>query len=371
MTILDTGALLRPIGEDALAGVNPREDPSPTSLYYQIKDARNEARTLERLAQQADNPSTAPSPDWGPVLDLAPRLLRELSKDLEVAVWLIEALVREEGYSGLRKGFEVVRGLLETFWDVLHPQPDEEGLATRLAPLIGLNGDEAEGTLIVPIGMVPLLRDGQGPLSAWHYRTAREVAAITDPEARQRRIEAGAVTLERFDSAVAANGAGELFARLREVEECLAEFDALSRALDERCGAEAPPTSSIRQALQDVLECLRYLTKGLSAPAPSAEVRSAEGDGAPRSGEPRPAAIPGEVLTRQDAVEAMHRVREFFRRTEPHSPISYLIDQALRWAQMPLHVLVGELISDPAALESFQLRTGMSKTPSEAAHSDS
>ena len=56
-------------------------------------------------------------------------------------------------------------------------------------------------------------------------------------------------------------------------------------------------------------------------------------------------------------------MRDFFRQTEPHSPISYLVDQGLRWAQMPLHLLVHELISDPSALENFRLRTGVPTNP--------
>jgi len=367
--MLNTESLLRPIREEAPTGENLRDDPSPTSLYYQIKDARNAARSMERAAQQAEDPTSAPTPDWQPVLELGPRLLGEVSKDLEIAVWLIEAQVRKEGFAGLGNGFELVRRLLEAYWDGLHPLPDEEGIGTRVAPLAGLNGDEAEGTLIVPIGMVPLLHDGGAPLSAWHFRAARELAAITDPELRKRRMEAGVVPLERFQAAVSAADPQVLHERLAEVERCVREFDALSRLLDERCGSAAPPTSNIRQALQDVLECMRYLTKDLPQPAQDVPAESST----PRAGEPArpagsaPASLPGVIGSRQDAIEAMRRVRDFFRQTEPHSPLSYLVDQALRWAQMPLHLLVRELISDPSALETFQLRTGVPVNSNEQA----
>jgi type VI secretion system protein ImpA len=59
-------------------------------------------------------------------------------------------------------------------------------------------------------------------------------------------------------------------------------------------------------------------------------------------------------------------VRDFFRQTEPHSPLSYLVDQALRWSQMPLHLLVRELISDPSALAGFQMRTGVPAAPEQS-----
>ncbi len=357
--MFDTEALLRPIREGAPAGDNLRDDPSPASVYYRIKDARNTARSLERAAQMSDDPERAPAADWGPVLELAPRVLAESSKDLEVAAWLIEAQARENGFAGLRQGFELVRRLLEACWDGLHPLPDEEGMATRVAPLAGLNGDEAEGTLIVPIGMVPLLHAEHGALSAWLYRSAREIAAIADPELKQRRIDAGGATLERFHAAVAAANPAELFARRDEVELCLREFEALSRTLDERCGKAAPPTSNIRQTLQDVLDCLGYLTKDLARPEQNGALSG--GDAGQSAGPSRSAGggIPGVIATRQDALEALRLARDYFRKSEPHSPVSYVIDQAIRWSQMPLHLLVGELIPDPSALASFQLRTGV------------
>ncbi len=359
--MLDTESLLRPIREGAPAGENLRDDPSPTSPYYQIKDARNAARSMERAAQQAEDPASAPSADWQPVLELGPRLLGEISKDLEIAVWLIEAQVRKEGFAGLRNGFELVRRLLESFWDTLHPLPDEEGITTRVAPLTGLNGDEAEGTLIVPIGMVPLLYDDGMPLSAWHFRAARETAALADPDQRTRRLEGGVVPLERFTAAVSAADPGQLHAKVAEIEACLKEFDALSRVLDERCGSTAPPTSNIRQAIQDVLDCMRYLTKDLPQPLQGEVGASSAADGADalRSNTARAPSAPGVVNSRQDAIEALKRVRDFFRQTEPHSPLSYLVDQALRWSQIPLHLLVRELIPDPSALASFQMRTGI------------
>jgi len=369
--MIDFELLLRPISEDSPAGESLRSDPSPTSPYYQIKDARNAARVSERRALQSDDPMATlmatSSSDWEPVAQFAPGLLAEVSKDIEITVWWIEALLRRKGFAGMRAGFELARRMIETFWDVLHPMPDEEGMEVRVAPLTGLNGDDAEGTLIVPIGMVPLLRDDEGPISAWHYKMAREVAAIVDPESKQRRMDSGAVTLERIHGAVAATDPNELFQVLDEVEACLAEWAALSDALDERCGAaDAPPSSNVRQALEGVLECVRFLTKDLRRPG-SDEGGDGEAGGADAStesggdsgGTTAQRAAPGVIATREDAIDAMRRAGEFFRRTEPHSPLPYVVDQALRWAQMPLHALVNELITDPSALEQFQLRTGI------------
>jgi len=357
--VIDIESLLQPVREDAPAGSDLREDRSPTSPYYQIKDARNGARAAERSALRSDDPHTAPVADWSPVLELAPQLLREVSKDLEIAAWYIEALVRTEGFPGMRDGLEVVRELFTRFGDGLYPMPDEDGIETRVAPLTGLNGQDAEGTLLAPIIMVPLLEDDEGSLSAWQYRSARELAAVADPEAKQARIDAGAVTLDRFHAAVQSSEPAELFAVRQGVEECLQEFDALAQVMTEKCGNDAPPTSNIRNALQDVLDCMAYLTKDLVVPTEEEEVQEAAAEAEGGGAAPVRSAPPGTISTRSDALEVLAKVAEFFRKTEPHSPVSYSVDQSLRWARMPLHQLVSELIPDQNALAEFKLRTGM------------
>ena len=55
-------------------------------------------------------------------------------KDLEIAAWLTEALLRDGGLAGLAAGVGLMAGLVEAFWDELYPLPDEEGMATSPGP---------------------------------------------------------------------------------------------------------------------------------------------------------------------------------------------------------------------------------------------
>ncbi len=357
--ILDLEFLVKPIAGPAPGGANLRDDVSPTSPYYQVKDARNAARALERAALQAEVPSAAPQADWRPVLELAPRLLAERSKDLELTAWLIEALARKHGFAGLRDGFRLARELVQRFWDGLYPQPDEEGLSTRVAPLTGLNGDEAEGTLIAPIGMIPLLEHSDsGPLSLWRFKLARGLEGVQDEQVRARQVSVGAVPMEVFRSAVVAAPITALATLIADVESAQAEYAGLSRALDERAGGRAPPTSAVRNALGEVLDCMRFLTKGmnLDGALPAQAAGAAAAQATPAAGRP---SAPGEVRTRADALQALKKVRDYFREAEPHSPLAYLIDQTIRWGQMPLHALLPELIPDQTALNAFRTRAGI------------
>src|SRR5262245_34608695 len=132
-------ALLAPVSETAPTGSNVRDDPSPSSPYFQLKDLRKAARVAERNADSSGE-SAGFVPEWKTARDLAASIIAERSKDLEVAAWLIEALVRTDGFAGLRDGFQLTRSLIERYWDSLYSLEDEEGVATKVAPLTGLNG---------------------------------------------------------------------------------------------------------------------------------------------------------------------------------------------------------------------------------------
>ncbi len=356
-------SLLEPIPGDSPTGVDIRGDVSPTSIYYAIKDARNAARGTERAAQ-ADGieASGGMAPEWKTVLDLGPGILREQSKDVEVAAWLVEALVRQKGFAGLRDGVRLVKGLVEGFWDGLYPMPDEDGIATRVGPLAGLNGEDAEGTLITPILMVEVTRGSSvGPYATWQYQQALELQRIADPERMQRRIEAGALTMETFEKAVRETPP-EFFRRVHtDATTALEEYHALSAALDEKCGSYAPPAGNIRTALQACIDGLNYFARHAleAAPAEGAEDAAGEPGGIPTAGPAGGGGPGGPPQTREQAFRVLEEVATFFRRTEPHSPLSFSLDQAVRWGRMSLPELLAELIPDETARGTYQKLTGI------------
>src|ERR1700730_19127787 len=91
-------ALLAPIAREAPAGTDLREDFSPNSVYFRLRDARAEARDAERAAdapRSADDPVPAESSPgiplatrWRTVGELAAEALAAHSKDLEIGGWL-------------------------------------------------------------------------------------------------------------------------------------------------------------------------------------------------------------------------------------------------------------------------------------------
>jgi type VI secretion system protein ImpA len=361
--VLDFASLLAPIAEGQPTGADLRADASPSSPYYAVKDARSSARAAERQALGEEDGQVT-LVDWRPVLQRGTGVLSGQSKDLEVAAYVVEALVRQHGFPGLRDGFRLVRELVEQFWDTLYPLPDEDGVETRVAPLTGLNGDDSEGTLIAPINNI-LLTQGVnfGPFAFHHYQQAVAVSQIVDEEARQRRIAAGAVPLENIQRAVGETPAEFFRGLVEDLTACQEEFTRLCTVLDEKCGHSSPPSSNIRSALAGCLEAVNTLARDKLAAAAAAEEAPPEAGQAASEGTVVSAATAGPAVgvlrTREDAFEMLLKVADYFRRTEPHTPVSYALEQAVRWGRMGLPELLTELIPDETARQQLFKQVGI------------
>jgi len=361
--VIDIESLLAPIPGAAPTGIDIREDFSAASPYFKLRDARHAARAAERRSD-TEGENGALLAEWRTILDLAPKVLGERSKDLEVTAWLIEALVRSQGFAGLRDGLALTSGLVETYWDDLHSLADEEGDVTKVAPLAGLNGLDAEGTLIQPLRKVPLtMRGDDGPFAAYHYDQALALAQISDPTTRARREQAGAVTLERFNAAVNASGAPYYLDLTADLEGSIGELDRLSQLLDQKAGAAAPSTSAIRNALQTILEGVTRFSRDLIARARPAEPAAAAAAAAPAS-QPRGAGegasfAGGPFRDREDALRVLVEVADYFGKYEPHSPISTTLQELVRRARLPFSQLLAELLPDTTAWRSALTSAGI------------
>ena len=73
--------------------------------------------------------------------------------------------------------------------------------------------------------------------------------------------------------------------------------------------------------------------------------------------------VSANVETRQEAFQTLLRVSEYFRQAEPHSPISYALEQVVRWGRMSLPELLSELVADRSAREEIFRRAGIPDEP--------
>jgi type VI secretion system protein ImpA len=367
---IDIESLLAPVSETAPTGSNVRDDASPSSPYFRLKDLRKAARVAERNADSRGE-DAGHVPEWKTARDLAAAIIAGRSKDLEVTAWLIEALVRTDGFAGLRDGFRLARNLIERYWDTLYSLEDDEGIATKVAPLTGLNGVDGDGTLIQPIKKVPVTKPGaNGTYAAYHYEQALSLSQIKDDDVRARRMESGMVTVEQFKSAVNESGGPFYVDLLADIGDSLSELEAFTTVLNERAGHAAPPVSAIRNVLTATLESVGHFSKDLvEQERLAAERKEASTTDQKRAGnglEPghgQFAAFEGQFRSREEALRLLDEVAEFFGRYEPHSPIGSSLKETVRRARMPFSELLRELVPDTAAWRGALSSAGIKPPP--------
>ncbi|HBF50973.1 MAG TPA: type VI secretion system protein TssA, partial [Massilia sp.] len=69
----------------------------------------------------------------------------------------------------------------------------------------------------------------------------------------------------------------------------------------------------------------------------------------------------GPLQSRAQALAQLRAVAEFFRQTEPHSPVAYLADKAASWGEQPLHVWLKTVVKDAAALSHVDELLGIER----------
>ncbi|GAA6171776.1 type VI secretion system protein TssA [Colwellia sp. KU-HH00111] len=350
-----------PISDESETGLNPRDDISPTSTYYLLKDIRNAARAKERKALIDDDDVLAIASDWRPILEKIPYELQHSCKDLEFVAWLIEALCRLHGFAGLALGFTVASELIEQYWHNLYPIPDPKDLSERLAPLIGLNGIESEGSLIQPIKSILIIKgQSQGPYSTWQYEQALEVNRL-DQEKQVKKIEAGAVSLDDVNIAIKETPDSYFIELNENIENAITAFNRLSSVMDAAMGGAPQPTSYISKAMQACSICVKQLAeKALKKSAEANKLleintNANNGDISLEAEE----GIHQQISSRVQAIENLGSIAGFFRKTEPHSPMSYAIEQVIRWSELSLPELLQELIQDGEARNGFFKLSGI------------
>ena len=345
--------LLIPIEGENPSGANLRYDP----LYDKIKEARREEDQpppgmTEKDRKVADNSL---------VIKLTTDLLTKKTKDLQLAAWLTEALLKQKGFGGLKDGLALCHGLVDKFWDTLYPELEDGDSQSRGAPL-GFVGTKLE----IPVKLVPVVE--KQTYSLLDYGQAREVGyedlAKTD-DAKKKRAQAvkeGKLTPEVFDKTFEETPKKFYAQAERDLDACLQKLAELNKICDEKFKDDGPAFGP----LKTTLEAERHLIHGFlqkkrekepdpvevvateAAPGAEGEAASAAAGGPVRTGVLISVETSSEPPDRVDAISKVAEAAAFLRRREPHSPASYLMLRGLRWGELRAAIEA----ADPTRLEA-------------------
>jgi len=290
--------------------------------------------------------------DWAGVIRLCEEALTERTKDLQLAAYLTEALARKQGFRGLCDGVGLVRELIIRFWDGLHPGLDEGEivLPLRQRPLDWL-GSSSE--FMRSLRRAPLVWVDQREMLSWEQKLEAERADATrlqSPAKYEVMVQDGKMTLEQWQVRIGSAPASNLEEALFVVHECQTELAGLSELCSKHFeGEDAPDLAGLRDLLEEVGTYLEgRVGTGQSASVSGEAQPSESGDSTHRV-----AVSGGPIGSRAEALMRLSEVAEFFRRTEPHSPVSYLVQRAVRWGEMSLEDLMRDVVKSEDVLEQI------------------
>lgn len=307
--------------------------PDPDAPCGQDFEHDNLFLELNQAAQGKPETQFGPgeAADWRKVRELSEDLLGR-TRDLRVALLWMRACVNLHGFVAVAPGLRLVLGLMENFWDHLHPLPDPDdgdqyprGNAVAMLPEVdGFLGDLRQ--------CIVLSLRGAGEL---RLRAIAIALGLLPAKADEALLTKEQIT-GMMASAIAQDPD---FAQ--QPGAALSAMQTLAKWLNDKLGIEAAPD------LRPLVDLLKGVKSLLPAVHDAVAAQDDTGEDAPAAlsrGGPKLAL--GGVSTREDALRAIDLVCDYLERNEPTNPAQLLLRRARKLINHNFLQLIKELAPD-------------------------
>ena len=354
LTFDEWGHLLAPLSPEAPTGKYLCYE----ETYDKIREARREDDPNLPRNEWDKNLKKA---DWSQVHDLCLEALTNHTKDLQIAVWLTEALLHLSGYRGLKAGLQLIIQLSESYWEALFPPIEDGDMGLRISPLEWLNHDK----FTLQLGTVAITAPATGDTVPYTF-IDRENAKLLEkmPQAQKEAAAAeGKPTQTQFLTSVTLTPSSFYTRLVADLQEAIDAVDKLNKMLDEYCTAQAPGLGKFRQTLLDIQHVVNVILVDKSQVSPAKKATEINKDDASSVTDETESTGPnlntGPIRSRSEAYQRLAEAAEYLEKTEPHSPTPYLVKRAIAWGNMPLSKLLSELVNDERDLVAIYTLLGI------------
>jgi len=348
MSVIDIDSLLSAISDDAPCGEDLAYDPA----YVE----------LEGMAQgkpehvMGDEVIPGEEPNWRQVKDRCLELMPR-TKDLRVTMYLTVALLKTHNLPGLRDGLELLRGLLDKYWDQLYPALDPEdnndptervNIIDSLATAPHTSGD--------PMQFRQRLREADLCHSKQMGKFSLRDIMVAKGETKAVGGEAPP-TMSGIDGAFMDTDLEGLQANAEAAEEAIEHTKAIESDLTAHLGAgNAPSLGGFVSELDEIKKTLDgYLARrGVGTPASE---EASGGEGGVASQDAAPQAISGEIRSREDVIKMLDKACDYYLQHEPSSPVPLLLRRAKRLAAKNFIEIIRDL--SPGAMKQIEVFQGV------------
>lgn len=359
--------ILAPVSEQAPCGDSKENilntDSPATDAIVELEMKHDAASKMLKLGEKAD---------WGDVFELSTEILGKHCKHAQFLVQWLDTVPHLFGFDGLAQALDLVTKVIAKYPADLHPNP--EGKATRKLEIISrLSASKSFCEAVQKISF-PRNSNKEMQVSYLHSVYARyyERASDSDKTGYQNLGYCSEDELIQQLSRISSENCKKL---IDSIQSCIDATISLDQILIQQCnearsqGIEEEDKVGFTEMKRQLGAILEYAKTQLpnakeTDPRDASSGPSAESHGDTNSGLDQnmtsfalASSVQETLQSRKAALNLLSKLAEFFRKTEPHSPISYSLQQAIRWADLSLPELLEELV--PAnAREEVRLRVG-------------
>lgn len=303
------------------------------------EDLEYDPTFLELSQAAAGKPETqfgpAEPPQWQQARELSESLLAR-TRDLRVAMLWGRSVLNLEGLGALPGALNLLHGLLDRYWDEVHPRndPDDGDTFARFSVLGSL--DTLDG-MLGDVRQAMVLNDRR--LGGLRLREIEIALDRLTPRADESARTTGQIQGLLGEMP-------DLAERLRGCHSASVEaVKQLQRVMNDRFGIDRAVDL---KAFKGMLDSLGAVLPQAEAAEPASDQGAAESAGAGEPTAPRRGAGGGlqSIETRQDAIKAIHLVCAFLERSEPTNPAQLLLRRAERLIDKNFLQLVRDLAPD-------------------------
>jgi type VI secretion system protein ImpA len=340
--MISADELLRPVSAEKPCG----DDISYDAQFIELE-------TLMRGKPETQF-SAAEEPNWKVLRDRCLELWKK-SKDLRVATALALAELKTEGFLGFRESLALINGLIEKNWNELYPRldPADGNDPTQRVNIIASLAAPA-GTFGDPMKMIERLREAplanSGRMGRYGLADILRSEAGTPGPDNKPPPSASQIQAAFQDTP-------DLPALGQTISDCATFSAKLDELLTSAVGSgKAADLSLLKDSLNDIRKRLGSFL-GEPEAAGAAEGAPAQAGGATAK------AISGDIQSRQDVLRMFDKICQYYAKSEPSSPVPFLVKRARRLAEKNFMEIIGDL--NPDALDQINKITGAETKPAE------
>lgn len=320
--------LLAPIEGDSPTG----EDLDDSETFEALRTAFDFRFPIDVGLEEVEEGREMPPPvDWEKQIGIIEDL-SDKTKDIFLAASLARCGIAIDDIDTVERGLMMMAGLLETYWEDVHPQVAVLGYIGRKGVCEQIAG---RGAFSIPFLNTTILREGRATFRAEQVMNAEAGGPSSDEYAPIKRM------LETWDDERKQEPAD----KLQSIIDTIKRIEGAMKAHAD--GEEAPGFDTTIEYVNSVRNAYLVL-----AEMESGKDETEEGSGGDAGGQDAPmvsaggggAPLSGEIRSRDDVLRALRAIEQYYERAEPGHPVKIASRRLAGWVNKDFMQILNDIV---------------------------